>query len=42
MLERVLEEGTLSDVDKALIDLSDPSAVAARFDENLDFSEYIG
>lgn len=42
MLERVLEEGTLTDVDKALIDLSDPSAVAARFDENLDFSEYIG
>lgn len=40
MLERILTEGSLADVDKALIDLSDPSAVVARFDESLDFSEY--
>ena len=41
VLDEIFYEGTLSRIEKGVIDLTDPSAAVARFDETLDFSEYL-
>ena len=41
VLDEIFSEGTLNDIDKGVIDLTNPSAAVVRYDETLDFSEYL-